>query len=76
MEFVSTIFLRDTISSFSNFLEILEHLINTYSLTPNKTVFLDDMQYNIEAAEKFGLETLLVKNPLQMRKELYTIIGI
>lgn len=56
--------------------EIFEYLFRTYNLIPNKTVFLDDMEQNIEAAEKFGMKTILVKDPFQIKKDLFPMIGI
>ena len=56
--------------------EMFKYLIGTYNLEPKNTVFLDDMKCNIEAAKKFGLNTLHVKNASQSKKELYQIIGI
>ena len=55
---------------------IFEYLIGTYNLIPKNTVFLDDMKNNIEAAEKFGLNTIHVKNAFQGKEELYQMIGI
>ena len=56
--------------------EIFEYLIGTYDLIPKNTVFLDDMKKNIEAAKKFGLNTIHVKNASQSKEELYRMIGI
>ena len=56
--------------------EIFEYLIGTYNLEPKNTVFLDDMGINIEAAEKFGLNTIHVKNASQSKEELFQMIGI
>ena len=56
--------------------EIFKYLIDTYNLEPKNTVFLDDMKCNIEAAKKFGFNTIHVKNASQSKKELYQIIGI
>jgi putative hydrolase of the HAD superfamily len=55
---------------------IFEYLIGTYNLIPRNTVFLDDLKCNIEAAKKFGLNTIHVKNASQSKKELYQMIGI
>ena len=55
---------------------IFEYLIDAYNLIPKNTVFLDDMKNNIEAAEKFGLNTIHVKNAFQSKEELYQMIGI
>ena len=55
---------------------IFEHLIDTYNLIPRNTVFLDDLKNNIEAAKKYGLNTIHVKNAFQSKEELYQMIGI
>lgn len=56
--------------------EIFEYLIDAYNLIPGNTVFLDDMKNNIEAAKKFGLNTIHVGNASQSKEELYQMIGI
>jgi len=56
--------------------EIFKYLIDTYDLIPKNTVFLDDMKNNIEAAKKFGLNTIHVRNASQSKEELYQMIGI
>ena len=56
--------------------EIFKYLLDTYDLIPKNTVFLDDMKINIEAAKKFGLNTIHVKNASQSKEELYQMIGI
>lgn len=55
---------------------IFEYLIDAYNLIPGNTVFLDDMKNNIEAAKKFGLNTIHVGNASQSKEELYQMIGI
>ncbi|MCR5673221.1 MAG: HAD family phosphatase [Lachnospiraceae bacterium] len=39
--------------------KIYEYMINTYGLDPKEAVFIDDSPANIEAAKKFGLNTIL-----------------
>ena len=56
--------------------EIYEHLIETYCLTPANTVFLDDIQINIEIAERFGMRTIHFNDPAKGKKELYQMLGI
>ena len=56
--------------------EIFEYLIGTYNLIPRNTVFLDDLRCNIDAAKKFGLNTIHVKNASKIKDELYQMIGI
>ncbi len=56
--------------------KIFEYLIKTYHLIPENTVFIDDLRDNIESAKTFGLNTIHVQSPSQVKKELYRIIGI
>jgi hypothetical protein len=71
---------RDVISSHIKSIkpepEIFEYLIGTYNLIPRNTVFLDDLKCNIDAAKKFGLNTIHVKNASKIKEELYQMIGI
>ena len=39
--------------------KIFEYMINTYDMDPKEAVFIDDSPANIEAAKKFGLNTVL-----------------
>jgi hypothetical protein len=39
-------------------------------------VFLDDLKCNIDAAKKFGLNTIHVKNASKITEELNQMIGI
>ena len=56
--------------------EIFNHLIDTYDLIPPKTLFLDDMSVNVQAAKKHGLEAMLIENISQLKTELNKRIGI
>jgi len=56
--------------------EIFEYLIGTYNLIPRNTVFLDDLKCNVDAAKKFGLNTIHVKNASKIKDEIYQMIGI
>lgn len=50
--------------------EIYQLLIDRYGLTPQECVFLDDTQKNLDAAEKFGIHTILFQNQAQAIEEL------
>lgn len=50
--------------------EIYELLIKRYNLVPDECVFIDDMPANVEAAEKFGIHTVLFSNQAQAIEEL------
>lgn len=50
--------------------EIYQYLLDTYPIDPEKAVFLDDREENLEAAEKFGIHTILFKDFKQAAAEL------
>ena len=49
---------------------IYEHLLQTYGLEPGKTLFIDDVQKNLDAAAKLGIRTLRFENAAQCEREL------
>ena len=50
-------------------------LLATYGLMPEECVFLDDRPANIAAAEKLGIQGILVKNYLQARADLQSLLA-
>lgn len=50
--------------------EIYEELIRRYDIIPEETVFLDDLQPNIEAAKAFGFHTILFTEKTEAEKRL------
>lgn len=50
--------------------EIYRLLIDRYDLIPEECVFLDDTQVNLDAAQKFGIHTILFRNQAQAIEEL------
>ena len=50
--------------------EIYQLLIDTYHLTPQECVFIDDTAINLTAAEKFGLHTIQFQTKEQVLKDL------
>lgn len=50
--------------------EIYELLLKRYGLIAGECVFLDDLQVNLDGAERFGIHTILFKNRLQAVEEL------
>ena len=50
--------------------EIYEHLLQTYALTPEETLFIDDVQKNLDAAAELGIGTLRFENAAQCEREL------
>jgi glucose-1-phosphatase len=54
---------------------IYRHAVNKYGLTPARTVFLDDIAANAEAARHAGMQAIHFQNPDQARAEL-TKLGV
>ena len=53
--------------------EIYKALMDKYNLKPEESVFVDDTQVNIEAAEKLGLHGVIFNGAESMEKELEKI---
>jgi putative hydrolase of the HAD superfamily len=49
---------------------IYEHLLRTYNLDPAKTLFIDDVQKNLDAAARLGIKTLKFESAAQCAREL------
>jgi putative hydrolase of the HAD superfamily len=49
---------------------IYEHLLKTYGLRAEDTLFIDDVQKNLDAAAKLGIKTLRFENAAQCEREL------
>jgi putative hydrolase of the HAD superfamily len=49
---------------------IYEHLLQTYALDAAETVFIDDVQKNLDAAAKLGIRTLRFESAAQCEREL------
>ncbi len=49
---------------------IYKLLIKKAKCKPKEIVFIDDRQRNIVAAHKLGINTILFKNPIQLKKDL------
>jgi putative hydrolase of the HAD superfamily len=49
---------------------IYEHLLKTYRLDPGETVFIDDVQKNLDAAAKLGIRTVRFENAAQCERDL------
>lgn len=54
--------------------EIYQELIRRFQIVPKETVFIDDMQENLKAAEEFGIETILFTSKENTQKHLDFII--
>jgi putative hydrolase of the HAD superfamily len=55
--------------------EIFDYLLRRYELAPADTVFVDDHQPNIAAAQALGLHTVLFGDAQQCEQELDRILG-
>ena len=56
--------------------KIFEYITRRYGLDTADTLFLDDMQVNVDAAKDCGMQTILVANVQQALHELYLKLGI
>ena len=50
--------------------EIFQHLLQTFGLTASETVFLDDVQMNIDGAKSVGIEAKLFTTPERCEQDL------
>jgi len=53
--------------------EIYKLLIETYDLTPDNTVFIDDKLANVEAAKNLGIHGIHFQNAALLRKDLFKL---
>lgn len=52
------------------FAEFYQLIIDRFSLTPERTLFIDDNLRNVKAAHEIGLKTIVFKSPQQLKQEL------
>ena len=50
--------------------KIYEYILEKYDINPAEAVFIDDNADNIEAAKKFGINTILFKGKEDADREL------
>lgn len=55
--------------------EVFMHLLEKFNLRAHETVFIDDLQANIESARQVGLHTICFKDAIQCRQELDRILS-
>lgn len=48
--------------------EIYQELLARYTLDPKRTLFLDDVQENVDAAQKMGIQGFLVQDYAELRR--------
>ena len=54
---------------------IYEHLLQTYALAASETLFIDDVQKNLDAAAELGMRTLRFENARQCERGL-RVLGL
>ena len=52
---------------------IYAHILDSYRLNGPETLFIDDMEVNLDAAKPFGLRTIRFVTQMQCEQELATI---
>jgi HAD superfamily hydrolase (TIGR01509 family) len=55
--------------------EVFMHLLETFNLRADESVFVDDLLSNIESARQVGLHAIWFKDAAQCRRELDQILG-
>ena len=55
--------------------EVFMHLLDTFGLRAEESVFIDDLPANIESARHVGLHAICFKDAAQCRRELDQILG-
>ncbi|WP_160690479.1 HAD family phosphatase [Clostridium sp. C2-6-12] len=50
--------------------EIYEKILCEYNLEPKETVFIDDMEVNVQAAINNGMKGIVLKDPIELKGEL------
>jgi putative hydrolase of the HAD superfamily len=50
--------------------EIYQLLLNTYNLKPEESIFIDDLEVNINGAKQHGIDGIVCSNHANVRKEL------
>ena len=55
---------------------IYAHLLETHSLNAEHTIFIDDVQVNLDAATQFGIRTIRFTSAAQCERELQALGGI
>ncbi|MBE6053517.1 MAG: HAD family phosphatase [Clostridium sartagoforme] len=50
--------------------EIYKMILDRYKLNPSETIFVDDMEANVEGAKKLGIKAILFKDAKKLKEEL------
>ncbi|MBK1810404.1 HAD family phosphatase [Clostridium sp. YIM B02505] len=51
---------------------IYRRLVEKYDLIPEESIFIDDVEENVEGARKLGINTILLKDPTSLKEHLKT----
>lgn len=54
---------------------IYAHLLETFGLSGPETLFIDDMEVNLQAARSFGIRTLRALSPQQCERDIEKIVS-
>ena len=54
---------------------IFEYLMKDQKVRPQDVIFIDNKEYNIEAAKSLGINSILFKSPKLLRKELSHLLS-
>jgi putative hydrolase of the HAD superfamily len=54
--------------------EVFAHLLTTFGLRANESVFIDDLAANVEAAKQTGMQAILFKDARQCEEELASLL--
>jgi len=52
---------------------IYQHLLRTHALKAEETLFIDDVQKNLDAAARLGIKTMRFENAAQCERELHAL---
>lgn len=53
--------------------EIFKHLLSKYGIKPEETIFIDDTEENVKAAEKLGIKGIHLTCPSELSKNLKSL---
>jgi putative hydrolase of the HAD superfamily len=53
---------------------VFQHLLDTFNLRPEESVFIDDVLANIDSAKQMGLHAIWFKDAAQCRRELDEVL--
>lgn len=62
--------IQDVLFPLETNLNLLEELKKKYNLIPEETLFIDDTQANVEAAQKMGIKIIHLREKNKLKEEL------